>query len=184
MEFSLYRYLKNHKILFRLIRAWIKLNLPVPGFIKRQLANEIHAEMIVRLMDFTVKNGRLTVDDALKIHFQLGIEISSQVREFLSVNPEDAVSLAKIIDFLHDLLLIKGKKTVAASRTSATSHWTKCSLYKQLLNSENGFYYCHLYQEMYKGVLYGINPKARANTLETTRSMHCDYCELITWIEN
>jgi len=183
MEFTIYKKLKKHKFIFNFVKLWIKFNLPVPCIIKRQIANEIHTEMIIRLMDFTVKNEKLTVKDALKIHYQLGIELSKQTQEFLSINPDNANDLSKVIDFLHDLLLIKGKETIKESRDENISHWKNCSLYKQLLDNDNGFYYCHLYQEMYKGVLYGINPNAKANTLEKTRSMGCDYCELITWIE-
>ncbi len=183
MEFTIYKYLKNYPFVFKIVKSWIKMKLPIPCAIKRQLANEIHTEMIIRLMDFTVKNKNLTVDDALKIHFQLGIELAEQTKEFLSINPKNVKNLSKIIDFLHDLLFIKGKVTVRDTKNETVSNWTGCSLYKQLLENDNGFYYCHLYQEMYKGVLFGINPKAKANTLEKTRSMKCEYCELKTWIE-
>jgi len=183
MEFTIYKFFKKHPILFKIAKLWIKLHFPLPERLKRQLANEIHTEMIIRLMDFTVKNKKLTIDDALKIHFDLGLELAQQTKEFLSINPNSAQDLSNVIDFLHDLLLIKGKKTIKATENEAVSHWTRCSLYKQLLKNENGFYYCHLYQEMYKGVLSGINPNAKANTLEKTRSMDCEYCELKTWIE-
>lgn len=183
MEFTLYKNLKKHPITFKIVKYWVKLKFPVPNGIKRQLANEIHTEMIIRLMDFTVKNKNLTVDDALKIHYQLGVEMAEQTKEFLSINLESISDLSKIIDFLHDLLLIKGKSVIKRTKNETVSHWTGCSLYKQLLENDNGFYYCHLYQEMYKGVLFGINPSAKANTLEKTRSMNCDYCELKTWIE-
>ncbi len=183
MEFTIYKYLKNRPFLFKIVKFWIKLKLPIPCAIKRQLANEIHTEMIIRLMDFTVKHKQLTVDDALKIHFELGIELAEQTKEFLSINPKNVKDLSKIIDFLHDLLFIRKKNIVKETEAENISRWTGCSLYKQLLENDNGFYYCHLYQEMYKGVLFGINPNARANTLDTTRSMHCEYCELKTWIE-
>ncbi len=183
MEFTIYKYLKNHTFVFKVVKSWIKLKLPIPCRLKRQLANEIHTEMIIRLMDFTVKNKKLTIDNALKIHFELGVELAEQTKEFLSINPYDIKDLSKIIDFLHDLLLIKNKTTIRQTESENISQWTGCSLYKQLLENDNGFYYCHLYQEMYKGVLYGINPNAKANTLETTRSMKCEYCELKTWFE-
>ena len=183
MEFTIYKYFKKHPIQFKIAKLWIKLHLPLLERIKRQLANEIHTEMIIRLMDFTVKNKKLTIDDALKTHYDLGLELAQQTKEFLSINPNSAQDLSKVIDFLHDLLLIKGKTIIKISEKKAVSHWTRCSLYKQLLENDNGFYYCHLYQEMYKGVLCGVNPNARANTLNKTRSMGCEYCELKTWIE-
>jgi len=183
MEFTIYKYLKKHPFLFKIIKLWIRLNLPIPCRMKRQLANEIHTEMIIRLMDFTIKNTNLTIDDALKIHFQLGIELAEQTKEFLSINPENVRDLSKIIDFLHVLLFIREKEVIKITEKETISHWTGCSLYKQLLENDNGFYYCHLYQEMYKGVLFGINPKAKANTLKKTRSMNCKYCELKTWLE-
>lgn len=182
MEFTNYKYFKKHPVQFKIAKLWVRLHLPLPERIKRQLANEIHTEMIIRLMDFAVKNKNLTVADAITVHYNLGLELAQQTKEFLSINPDNAQDLSKVIDFLHDLLLIKGKKTIIANGNEAVSHWTACSLYKQLLANDNGFYYCHLYQEMYKGVLYGINPNARANTLEETRSMGCDYCELKTRI--
>ncbi|MBC2716102.1 MAG: hypothetical protein HF978_12415 [Desulfobacteraceae bacterium] len=182
MEFSIYKYLKKHPLQFKLIKVWVKLNLPIPGIMKRQLANEIHTEMIVRLMDSTINEGSLTLDRALQIHYELGKELGNQVNDFLSVNPKSATDLSRIIDFLHDLLNIKGKKVIINSEKEAISHWTKCSLYKQLYSNKNGHYYCHLYQEIYKGVLFSINPKAKANNLDKTRSQGCDYCELKTWI--
>jgi len=110
MEFTIYKYFKKHPAQFKIAKLWVKLHLPLPERIKRQIANEIHAEMIIRLMDFTVKNKNLTIDDALRIHFNLGLEFAQQTKEFLSINPDNARDLSKIIDFLHDLLLIKGKK--------------------------------------------------------------------------
>jgi len=183
MEFTIYKILKKYPGIYKIVKVWVKLKLPVPCRIKRQIANEIHTEMIIRLMDFTVKNKRLTIDDALKIHFDLGVELAYQTRDFLSIDSENVSDLSKVIDFLHDLLLIKGKTTIKATQNETISHWTNCSLYKQLLENDNGFYYCHLYQEMYKGVLFGMNPNAGANTLKKTRSMGCEYCELITWIK-
>jgi len=119
------------------------------------------------------------------VHFEIGKEIAEQVKEFLSVNPNDAASLSGIIDFLHGLLFISGKEIIENSQDKAVSHWRKCPLSNQLagLQEGGGPYYCHLFQEMYKGVLFGINPNARANDLEATRSQGFAYCELQTWIE-
>ncbi len=184
MEFTIYKYLKKRPFIFKIVKYYIKAKLPVPCAVKRQLANEIHTEMIIRLMDFIIKNEKLTIEDALKIHFKLGTQLAKQTKEFLSIDSKNAKDLSRIIDFLHDLLFIKGKDTIKQTKNEAISHWTQCSLYEQLLANDNGFYYCHLYQEMYKGVLFEINPKAKANTLEKTRSKGCEYCELKTWIEN
>ena len=185
MRFTLYTYLEKHPVQMKAVQLWLKLNLPVPSGIKRQLANEIHAEMIVRLMDILVREGELTIERALQVHFEIGKEIAEQVKNFLSVNPNDAASLSGIIDFLHGLLCISGKESIEHSPDRAVSHWRKCSLSGQLSERKEGGgpYYCHLFQEMYKGVLFGINPNARANDLETTRSQGFAYCELQTWIE-
>ncbi len=185
MQFTLYAYLSKHPVQMKAVQYWLKLNLPVPSAIKRQLANEIHAEMIIRLMDILVKEGELSMDKALQVHFEIGKEIAAQVKYFLSVNPDDAASLSGIIVFLHGLLFISGKKIIENSQDKAVFHWRKCPLSNQLadLHEGGGPYYCHLFQEMYKGVLFGINPKARANDLETTRSQGFAYCELQTWIE-
>lgn len=184
MEFSIYKYLKQRPLLFILVKQWIKLNLPLPQIIKRQLANEIHAEMIARLMNQVIKYGNLTKEQAFQIHYDLGLEVGHITQEFLSLDPNNAKDLSRIIDFLHDLLNIKGKIQVKASTNEAVSHWKNCSLYNQLQNTPNGSFYCHLYQEMYKGVLHAINPKAYANDLVITRSQGHEYCELKTWISN
>jgi polyhydroxyalkanoate synthesis regulator phasin len=160
------------------------MDLPVPSFLKRQAANEIHAEMIIRLMDALIKEGNLTLEKALQVHYEMGQDISLQVKELLSIDENDAGSLSKIIDFIHDLLFISRKETVENSRERAVSHWHGCSLSGQLSAlKEGGPYYCHLYQEMYKGVLAGINSHAKTNDLEITRSQGCEYCRLETWIE-
>ena len=185
MQFTLYTYLSRHPVQMKAVQYWLKLNLPVPSCIKRQLANEIHAEMIIRLMDILIREGGLTMEKALGVHFDIGKEIAEQVKDFLSVNPNDAASLSRIIDFLHGLLFISGKQVIESSSDKAISHWRKCPLSDQLahLKEGGGPYYCHLFQEMYKGVLFGINPKARANDLEMTQSRGFSYCELQTWIE-
>lgn len=184
MEFSIYRQLHKHPQIFRIARLWIRIGLPVPGRIKRQLANEIHVEMITRILDVVAEEGSITLERALKIHFLLGQEIAGQVKQFLSIDPINARDLSRIVDFLHDLLLIRGKRIVTDSSDLSVSHWDKCSLYQQLQRHDYGYLYCDLFQEMYKGVLSSINPEATANTLKTTRSRGCEYCELKTCLKN
>jgi len=185
MQFTLYTYLQSHPLQKKIVKLWVKWNLYIPSSIKRQMVNEIHAEMIIRMMDVVIKEGALTEEKARKVHFELGQELSAQVSDLLSINPNDARSLSTIIDFLHNLLFISGKRTVQSSKEKAVSHWHHCPLSNQLavLKEGGGPYYCHLYQDMYKGVLHGINPNAKANNLEITQSQGCDYCELQTWIE-
>lgn len=185
MQFTIYRYFLRHPFQKKTVQLWLQWNLPVPSFLKRQIVNEIHAEMIIRLMDVVIKDGALTEEKARRVHFELGKEIATQVSDFLTINPVDARSLSKVIDFLHNLLFISGKKTVKSSKELAVSHWYSCPLSSQLAYLKNGGgpYYCHLYQEMYKGVLQGINPNAKANNLKITQSQGCDYCELQTWID-
>jgi len=107
------------------------------------------------------------------------------VADFLSLRPDDASSLAKIVDFLHEVLGIRGKQVVVSGKREDVSRWTVCPLAEQLREAEGGAgaYYCHLYQEMYKGVLAALNPQARANTLTVTQSLGKPYCEIKTWIE-
>jgi hypothetical protein len=185
MQLRLYAYFLDHPMQMWIVKRWVKAGLPVPSFIKLQLANDIHAEMIARLMSALIEDNGLSLERALKVHFEMGTEFAAQVKDFLSIDPDDARSLARIIDFLHGALFISGKDVVRSSRNRAISHWHKCPLSSRLaeLKEEGGPYYCHLYQEMYKGVLYGINRKARANDLVTTRSQGCGYCVLETWIE-
>jgi hypothetical protein len=185
MQFQLYTYLSKHPIQMQLIKRWVRLGLPVPSFIKLQLANEIHAEMIARLMQALIKNNGLSLESALQVHYEIGTEMAGLVKDFLDIDPNDARSLSRIIDFLHGVLSITGKNVIHSSQDKAISHWNKCPLSSQLseLKDGGGPYYCHLYQEMYKGVLFGINKNARANNLATTQSQGCEYCELETWIE-
>jgi len=185
MRFRLYTYLSDHPIQMKIVKRWAVIGLPVPSIIKLQLANEIHAEMIARLMDALIKDNGLSLEKALRVHFDIGTEIAEQCKDFLAIDPNDARSLSRVIDFLHDALLISGKKIVHNSQSKAISHWSNCPLSSQLseLKGGGGPYYCHLYQEMYKGVLYGINKNARANDLTITQSQGCEYCVLETWIE-
>lgn len=157
----------------------------MPEALKRQLANQIHAEMIARLMRVVVTQGSLDRQQALQSQYDLGEEIAAQTADFLSVNPDDARSLSSIIDFLHNLLGIHGKVEIIGNKNEVTCHWIKCPLSAQLRESpdESGPYYCHLYQEMYKGVLHAINPNAEANTLTTTQSLGNEFCELKTSIK-
>ena len=135
-------------------------------------------------MDIAYKHGSLSLDEALKVHYEIGKEIAEQTRNILNPDPNNASNLSYIIDFLHNLLDIKGKKVIKSSHAEAVSHWYSCPLSTRLkeLKESGGPYYCHLYQEMYKGVLNGLNPKAFANDLTLTQSQGHEYCELKTWI--
>ena len=184
MKFTLYSYFEKHPTQKKVAKWWSARGLPLPEALKRQLANQIHAEMIARLMRVVVTKRSLNMQQALQSQYELGEEIAAQTADFLSVNPDDARSLSSIIDFLHNLLGIHGKVEITASESEVTCHWTKCPLSAQLRESPDGSgpYYCHLYQEMYKGVIHAINPKAEANTLTTTQSMGKEFCELKTQI--
>lgn len=185
MQFKLYAYLSKHPVQMMIVRRWVGFGLPVPSVIKLQLANEIHAEMIARLMGALIKDDGLSLEKALQVHFEFGTEIAAQVKDFLAIDPNDTRSLSKVIDFLHGVLSISGKKVIHSSQDRAISHWNKCPLSSRLseLKDGGGPYYCHLYQEMYKGVLFGINKNAKANDLVTTRSQGCEHCVLETWIQ-
>ncbi len=185
MRFKLHAYLSNHQVQMKIVRYWIRGGLPIPSIIKLQIANEIHAGMITRLMDTLIKDNGLSLKKALQVHFDMGLEIAGLVKDILSIDPNDTRSLSRIIDFLHDVLLISGKKVVHSSQSKSISHWSNCPLSDQLLDLKDGGgpYYCHLYQEIYKGVLYGINKNAQANDLTITQSQGCDYCALETWIK-
>ena len=185
MQFRIYRYFEKHPLQKQFAKQWIRLGLPLPERIKRQLANQIHAEMIVRLMAPILQNGTIDLHQAVATQYQLGRDIASQTADLLSIQPSDARSLSRIVDFLHGLLEISGKQVVTDSKSENLCRWTNCPLSNQLKDSkeEAGAYYCHLYQEMYKGVLFEINPQAHANTLEITQSLGKQYCEIKTWLE-
>ena len=184
MQFRLVRYFERHPVQKRLVKWWIRLGLPLPGWLKREIANQIHAEMLVRLMAAVLQKGSIDLEEALATQYRLGEEIAGQVADFLSLRPDDARSLAKIVDFLHGILGIRGKRVVVSGQREDVSRWTVCPLAEQLREAEGGagVYYCHLYQEMYKGVLAALNPRAQANTLRVTQSLGEPYCEIRTWI--
>lgn len=182
--FSAYEYFVRHPFQKKIATWWIMHGLPIPEKMKRQMINQVHIEMIVRLMDEVVSEGTLSIEKAMTIHYQIGKEIADQTKEFLDPNPLSAKELSLIIDFLHNLLDIRGKKIMKATDHEAISHWYGCPHFKRLSESSGGGpFYCHLYQEMYKGVLKGINPNAEANSLSVTKSQGAEYCELHTWIK-
>ena len=185
MQFRLVQYLEKHPLQKRFVQWWLRLRLPLPGWLKREIANQIHAEMLVRLMAAILQKGQISLQEALATQYQLGQEIAPLVAEFLSLRPDDARSLSQIVDFLHAILGIRGKQTVLSRQNKSVTRWTVCPLAAQLKNAQGsaGVYYCHLYQEMYKGVLARLNPKAQANTLTTTQSLGHLYCEIQTWVD-
>jgi hypothetical protein len=141
--------------------------------------------MIARLMGTLLQGKGLSLEKALKVHFQIGTEIAEQIRDLLAINPDNAISLARAIDFVHSMLRISGKKVIHSSKNRTISHWSKCPFSSRLseLKECGGPYYCHLYQEMYKGFLCTLNKNARANDLTTTQSQGFAHCALETWIE-
>ncbi|EFK06489.1 conserved hypothetical protein [delta proteobacterium NaphS2] len=184
MRFWISEYFDRHPFQKRIGSWWFRKGFPIPEKTKRQMINQIHTEMIIRLMDIVVKEGSLSLEKALKVHYQIGQELAEETKDMLKPNPYDAEDLSYIIDFLHGLLDIKNKKVQNSKNNEAVSHWYSCPLSKRLKELQNGGgpYYCHLYQEMYKGVLNKINPKAFANDLSLTQSQGNDFCELRTWI--
>ncbi|NOY65207.1 MAG: hypothetical protein GXO97_07430 [Nitrospirae bacterium] len=127
------------------------------------------------------KKGSLTMEDALKTTYELGRELAPVVSDLLSVDSEDASSLAKIVEFVNSLLDIKGR-VVKSDKNMVIRHERECLLSGQFAERKSP-YYCHLFQAMYKGLLCELNPCARANVLEITKSMGGEYCEIITTIE-
>lgn len=185
MKFHLYQYFETHPRQKQAAKWWIRLGLPLPERMKRQIANQIHAEMLVRLTAVILQKGTLDWQQALAAQYELGQEIAAQTADILSLQTNDVGSLAKIVDFLHGLLDIGGKQVVMDTAGENVCRWTNCPLAAQLKGSPNGagVAYCHLYQEMYKGVLFALNPNARANTLEITQSLGKPYCEIRTFWE-
>lgn len=182
MYFSLYENLNKKSGIKALVKWYIRRKFWIPASIKLQLANEIHAEMLSRLTSEILTREKMSKKDVYKIFQNIGTEMADITMDLLSLNKEDASSLANIVDFLHSTLLIKGKKTIAAAKEKSESHWYGCPLGYGLNQKPYGAYYCHIYQEMYKGLLKKINPSANANDLTITRSQGNAYCQLITTI--
>ncbi len=86
--------------------------------------------MISRIMDFADRNGEITVEQAMEIHYEFGKEISEILKDILSLDGKDARSLTKIIKFVNKLLDIDGKE-VECTSNRAVRHETKCFLTKQ-----------------------------------------------------
>ncbi len=178
MEFRLLSYLDRHPLQKRLAGWWVRLGLPVPQRLLRQIANQIHAEMTTRIMEVAAAKGSITYKEAFQVQYDLGREIAPAIAGFLSLDATDARSLTKIVDFTNLLLDIRGEE-VERSAGRVVRHEHACLLAKQLAERKAP-YYCRLYQSMYKGILSVLNPAASANDLTITQSMGCDYCEIIT----
>ncbi|MCP3923876.1 MAG: hypothetical protein GY714_14960 [Desulfobacterales bacterium] len=58
MRLELNEYLKKHSVIKAIIKIWLKYFLIMPGLLKRQIANQIHAEMIKITRDevFAMRN--------------------------------------------------------------------------------------------------------------------------------
>lgn len=178
MRFKLLSYLDRHPLQKRLAKWWVGLGLPVPQRFLRQIANQIHAEMITRIMERAAAKGSITFEEAFQVQYDLGREIAPAIAEFLSLNAADARSLTRIVDFTNLLLDIRGAEVERSARR-VVRHERVCFLADQLAERQAP-YYCKLYQSMYKGVLSVLNPAASANDLTITQSIGCDHCEIIT----
>ena len=181
MKLKIYDYLKQHPFQKRIVKWWIKMGLPIPEKLKRQIANQIHAEMITRLMEVVVLQGSLNFEQAMQSHYELGKEMAPIVSDLLSIDANDARSLTKVVDFINLLLDIKGCE-VKKNKGVVIRHETCCFLSEQL-SMKKAPYYCKLYQSMYKGTLDGLNPNAKANDLKIMQSKGADYCEIVTSID-
>ncbi len=182
-QFSIYKKLRKLHFVFFLAKKWNRLGLPTPLRMQKQIINELHTEMLVRILHLSSRQGGVNLDEIMKAHFQLGEEIAEQVGDFLSLKKEDARSLSKIVDYLHGLLNIKNKTTIVASSRECTEHWHGCSLADQLRGDQDGHRDCDIYQELYRGVLAVLHPGSSANDLLVTRSRGQSSCELITRID-
>ncbi len=107
--------------------------------------------------------------------------------KFIHTSPNTPTSsLAKIVEFVNSLLDIKGR-VVKSDKNMVVRHERECLLSEQFAERKSP-YYCllfpvSLFQAMYKGLLCELNPCARANDLEITKSRSDEYCEIITTIE-
>lgn len=51
------------------------------------------------------------MEKALRVHFDIGTEIAGQVKGILAIEPNDARSLSRVIDFLHDAFSFPVRKS-------------------------------------------------------------------------
>ena len=146
MKFRIYECFETHPLQKKFAKWWTRKGFPLPERMKRQIANQIHAEMIARLMSVVVEKGTITVEQALQAQYELGQEIAVQTANFLSVASDDDRHLSSIIDFLHGLLDIGNKVEVVRNQQEVICHWKTCFLSEQLKTSKGGGgpYYCHL----------------------------------------
>jgi len=149
--------------------------------LKNTISHEIHVEIIIRLLEAIENDKNLSNKEILEIPHNIGREIGSQLKELLSLNTENAKSIAKIMDFMHHSMDIKRKITLGVSNKIAISLWSKCPVYNQMKESKTQIQYCDFQHEIYRGILFAINPKAKARQI--TRSEACNHCESKTWIE-
>ncbi len=180
MKLSIFEYKTEHPFRFKLLKKWIQIGLPIRR-LKNTIAHELHVEIIIRLLEAIENDKNLSTKEVLEIPYNIGREIGGQLKELLSINTENAKSIAKIMDFLHHSMDIKGKTTLGLSNKIAISLWSKCPVYNQIKQSKTQIQYCDFQHELYSGILFTINPKVKARQI--TRSEACNHCESKTWIE-
>ena len=180
MNLSIFTYKTDHPFRFKILKKWIQAGLPIKR-LKNTIVHEIHVEIIIRLLEAIESNNNLSEKQILEIPYNIGTEIGNQLKELLSIDTENAKSIAKIMDFMHHSMEIKGKTVLGFSNKIAISIWSKCPVYNQIKQSKTKIQYCDIQHEIYTGILFAINPKAKARQI--TRSETCKHCESKTWIE-
>lgn len=180
MILSIFTYKTDYPFRFKILKKWIQIGLPIKR-LKNTIAHEIHVEIIIRLLEAIENNNNPSDKQILEIPYNVGREIGNQLKELLSIDTENAKSVAKIMDFMHHSMDVKGKTVLGFSNKIAISIWSKCPVYNQIKQRNTKIQYCDIQHEIYTGILFSINPKAKARQIARTET--CKHCESKTWIE-
>lgn len=158
-----------------------RLGIDLPEFAKRQMANQMHAMMIVRTLNALADRfGDEVWKITNEVNYRLGEDLSEDFCAFIDADPEDARSLTRIIDVANTFLDIVGSEA-KREQGEVVRHEHACFL-SPMLHANDGHHYCGLYQTLYRGVLNRANPEAGCNNLSVTRSRGNGHCEIITMV--
>ena len=158
------------------------VGVELPEFARRQMANQLHALLIGRMLGALADRFG---DEVWKITEEtnraLGSELAPQFATLLGTDATDARSLTRIVDLCNLVLDIAGEEVVQ-ERTEVVRHERSCLLSGLLAENRSHRYCQSIFQPMYRGVLQAVNPEAGCNDMKCMMSKGDDHCEVITWL--
>ncbi|TET95891.1 MAG: hypothetical protein E3J29_06140 [Dehalococcoidia bacterium] len=157
--------------------------IDLPEWMKRQLANQVHVELLGQMsLALAERFGDEVWEICERVSTDIGRELAPAVRALLDLDPDDARSLTKAVDLTNLMLDISGEEVVF-ERGQVVRHERDCLLSKRLVEIGCPQYCSGMFQPMYRGLLKTLNAKADANDPPFLKSKGDDYCEVITMVK-